>query len=113
LIATFEIAPQASKTAAWREMFERKVATAVVLVAVLLAGFIVGRASEPEETAITVQVTSADHEVAEGYFSLGGSATLIAKPGTDFHRFLANRRGHQIRVTLTEAARAEPSRISR
>jgi heme A synthase len=113
LIAAFEIAPQVSKTAAWREMFERKVATAVVLVAVLLAGFIVGRASEPEETAITVQVTSADHEVDEGYFSLGGSATLIAKPGTDFHRFLANRRGHQIRVTLTEAARAEPSRISR
>jgi hypothetical protein len=94
-------------------MFERRVATAVVLVALLLAGFIVGRASEAEETAITVQVTSADHEVDEGYFSLGDSATLLVKPGTDFYRFLANRRGHQIRVTLTETGRAEPSRIAR
>jgi hypothetical protein len=94
-------------------MFERRVATPVVLVALLLAGFIVGRASEPEETAITVQVTSADHEVDEGYFSLGESATLMVKPGTEFYRFLANRRGHQIRVTLTEPGRAEPSRIDR
>jgi hypothetical protein len=94
-------------------MLERRVATAVVVVALLLAGFIVGRASESEETAITVQVTSADHEVDEGYFSLGDSATLMVKPGTDFYRFLANRRGHQIRVTLTEAGRAEPSRIDR
>lgn len=94
-------------------MFERKVATVVVLVALLLAGFIAGRASEAEETAITVQVTSADHEVDEGYFSLGNHATLVVKPGTDFYRFLANRRGHQIRVTLTEAGRAEPPRLSR
>jgi hypothetical protein len=94
-------------------MLERKVSTAAVLVALLLAGFIVGRASEPEETAITVQVSSADHEVDVGYFSVGDSATLIVKPGTDFYRFQAHRRGHQIRVTLTEAGRAEPSRISR
>jgi hypothetical protein len=94
-------------------MLERRVATAVVLVALLLAGFIIGRASEPEEMAITVQVTSADHEVDEGYFSLGESATLMVKPGTEFYRFLANRRGHQVRVTLTEAGRAEPSRIGR
>ena len=94
-------------------MFERRVATPVVLVALLLAGFIVGRASEPEEAAITVQVTSADHEVDEGYFSLGDSATLMVKPGTDFYRFLASRRGHQIRVTLTETGRAEPSRLDR
>ena len=94
-------------------MFERRVATPVVLVALLLAGFIVGRASEPEETAITVQVNSADHEVDEGYFSLGDSAALMVKPGTDFYRFLASRRGHQIRVTLTETGRAAPSRLDR
>jgi hypothetical protein len=89
------------------------VATVVVFVALLFAAFIVGRASEPEEAAITVQVTSADHEVNEGYFSLGDSATLMVKPGTDFYRFLVNRRGRQIRVTLTEAGRAEPLRIDR
>jgi hypothetical protein len=94
-------------------MLVRKLSIAVVLVALLLAGFIVGRASEPQEAVITVQVTSADHEVEEGYFSLGDSATLMVKPGTDFYRFLVNRRGRRIRVTLTEASRAEPSRIDR
>jgi hypothetical protein len=112
-IARSEIAPHASKTAAWRGMLERKVVTVVVLMALLLAGFIVGRASERQETVITVQVTSADHEVEEGYFSLGDSATLIVKPGSDFHRFLTNRRGHRITVTLTDGGRAEPERIGR
>ncbi len=94
-------------------MFERKDATVVVLVARLLARFIVGRASEPRRPPLRSRFTSADHEVDEGYFSLGNSATLVVKPGTDFYRFLANRRGRQIRVTLTEAGRAEPPRLSR
>jgi hypothetical protein len=91
----------------------RRLVTAVVLVALLFAAFIVGRASEPEETAITVLVTSADHEIEEGYFSLGDNATLMVKPGTDFYRFLANRKGRQIRITLAETGRGEPSRLER
>jgi hypothetical protein len=90
----------------------RRAGTVAVILALVLASFIVGRASE-RETAITVQVSSADHEVVEGYFSLGDSATLMVKPGTDLYRFLVSRRGHQVRVTLTEADRAELSRIAR
>ena len=39
--------------------------------ALLLAGISVGRAYDRDETVLTVQVTSADHELEEGYFSLG------------------------------------------
>jgi hypothetical protein len=50
--------------------------------ALLLLGLSVGRASNRDETALTVQVFSADQQ-AEGYFSLGDNATVMAKPGTE------------------------------
>ena len=40
-------------------------------VALLLLGFSVGRAFDRDETSLTVQVSSADHEQEEGYFTLG------------------------------------------
>lgn len=81
--------------------------------ALLLFGLGIGRASDRDETAVTVQVTSADHELAEGYFSLGDSATLMAKPGTDLHRFLARQRGKKIRIVLSEADGRELSQLRR
>jgi hypothetical protein len=81
--------------------------------ALLLAGISIGRAYDRDETALTVRVTSADHELAEGYFSLGESATLMVKPGSDLYRFLARQRGHRIKVVLQESAAPELSRLER
>lgn len=87
--------------------------TAWMVLALLLFGLGIGRASDTDETTLTVQVTSADHEIQEGYFSLGGSATVMAKPGTDLHRFLARNRGRKIRIVLSEADTRELSQIRR
>jgi len=87
--------------------------TAWMVLALLLVGLSVGRASDKDEASVTVQVTSADHEVQEGYFSLGESATVIAKPGTDLHRFLSRQRGKKIKIVLTEADGRELSQIRR
>jgi hypothetical protein len=84
-----------------------------IVVALLVASYMVGKASGPDETTLTVQVSSADHEMEEGYFSLGDSATVMVKPGTDLYRFLAGKRGHAVRITLSDAARPAPSTLER
>lgn len=84
-----------------------------MVLALMLVGLGVGRASDKDEAIITAQVSSADHEADEGYFSLGDSATVVAKPGSDLFRFLARHRGHRIKVTLTEAGGPELSRLER
>jgi hypothetical protein len=81
--------------------------------ALILIGLSVGRATDRDEAIMTVQVTSADHEVEEGYFSLGDSATVVAKPGTELHRFLSRQRGRKIKITMTEDAGRELSRLDR
>jgi hypothetical protein len=35
------------------------------------------------------------------------------RPGTEIYRFLSRQKGQNIRITLTETARPEPSRIER
>jgi hypothetical protein len=81
--------------------------------ALLLIGLSVGRASSRDETALTVQVSSADHEQAEGYFSLGDNATVMAKPGTDLYRFLTRQRGHKVKIVLQESRGPELSKLER
>jgi hypothetical protein len=83
----------------------------MVFVALLL-GLTVGRAADRDETIITAQVSSADHETAEGYFSLGPDATVLAKPGSELQRYLARQNGKKVRITLT-LANAEPARLER
>lgn len=83
-----------------------------VALALVLVGLSVGRAADWDEAVVTVQVTSADHELAEGYFSLGDSATVMAKPGSDLYRFLARQRGRKVKILMTEAG-AELSRLDR
>ena len=61
---------------------------ACLTLALLCIGYGLGRASDRDETTLTAQVTSADHEQEEGYFSLGENATVLAKPGTELFRFL-------------------------
>jgi hypothetical protein len=91
----------------------RIVATASVILALLLASFMVGRASERDEATVTVHVSSADHELEEGYFSLGDGATMMVKPGTELYGFLARKKGHSVRLTLTDLARPEPAKLER
>ena len=84
-----------------------------MVVAAVLLGMSIGRAADNNETTMTVQVTSAEHESDEGYFSLGKDATVMAKPGTDLHRFLARQNGRQVRVTLTMVDGKQLSKLER
>ena len=89
--------------------------TAWMALALLLVGISLGRAAEREkdETVMTVQVSSADHEVQEGYFALGEQATVMVKPGSDLHQFLSRQRGRKVKIVLTETAAVELTRIQR
>jgi hypothetical protein len=91
----------------------RTLMTACVILAVLLLGFGLGRASDRDETSVTAQVSSADHEQEEGYFSLGENITLLTKPGTDLFRFLTRQRGHKVKIILQESSGPELSRLER
>ena len=81
--------------------------------ALLLAGYGFGRASDRDETRLTVEVSSADHEIVEGYFSLGDAATMMVKPGTPLHAFLLRHRGQNVTITFTEARGRQLSRLDR
>ena len=89
--------------------------TAWMALALLLVGISIGRAAEREkdETIVTVQVSSADHELQEGYFALGEQATVMVKPGSSLYQFLSRQRGRKVRIVLTEAATTELSTIQR
>ena len=91
----------------------RKLIAAGVTLALVVVGLSAGRASDRDETVMTVQVSSADHEVLEGYFTLGDSATVMVKPGSDLYKFLARQRGRKIKVVLTDASAPELSRLER
>ena len=84
-----------------------------MVVAALLLGMSIGRAADGNETTMTVQVSSAEHESDEGYFALGKDATVMAKPGTDLHRFLSRQNGRQVRVTLTMVGGQQLSKLER
>jgi hypothetical protein len=84
-----------------------------LVLALLLIGFGLGRAADREETALTVQVSAAEHESQEGYFSLGPETTVIAKPGSELHRFLTRQNGRKVRVSVTAIAGEQLSRLER
>ena len=72
-----------------------------------------GRANDRDEAIMTVQVSSADHELLEGYFTLGDNATVMVKPGptsTSSSRASAAARSSW---SLTEAGGPELSRLDR
>ena len=91
----------------------RKLMAALITLALVVAAFAVGRASDRDETVMTVQVSSADHELLEGYFTLGDSATVMAKRGSALYNFLSRQRGRKIKVVLTESSGPELSRLYR
>jgi hypothetical protein len=76
---------------------------ALVALIVVAAGY--SRvAGAPEEASATGVVTSADHEMEEGYFTLGENVTVVAKPGTPLYDWLKGRKGKKVTVTLHESA---------
>jgi hypothetical protein len=85
----------------------------LALIVVFTAGLAVGLANNRDETVMTVQVSSSDHELLEGYFSLGENATVMAKPGSELYKFLSRQRGRKVKITMTDAASPELSRIDR
>jgi hypothetical protein len=87
--------------------------SACVVVALLLVGVGIGRASDRDEAVITVRITSADHELQEGYFALGEQATVVAKPGSDLFKFLSRHRDKEVRIVLTQAEVRQLSRLKR
>ena len=91
----------------------RKGVLVALSLVMLFAGIAVGRASDQDEANLTVQVSSADHEMQEGYFSLGDAATVMVKPGSDLYRFLGRQRGRTIKLTLTEHGGPTLSRLDR
>lgn len=90
----------------------RKAMIGWMMFAALLLGLSIGRAADRDETTLTAQITSAEHETAEGYFSIGSDATVIAKPGTELQRFLARQNGKKVRITLT-LANTESTKLER
>jgi hypothetical protein len=80
--------------------------------AALLLGLSIGRAGDRDDTTMTVQISSAEHETQEGYFSLGPDATVVAKPGSELQRYLVRQNGKKVRITLT-LARPELSKLER
>jgi hypothetical protein len=96
--------------AGWKSM------SVAVLVAALLTFALTssrGQASDHDQAILTVQVSSADHEVQEGYFTLGDKATVMVKPGSDLYNFLARQRGRKVKITVEEASGPALSRLQR
>jgi hypothetical protein len=81
----------------------------------LFAGLSLGRADGHDDatTTITAQVSSADHETAEGYFSLGPDTTVVAKPGSDLFRFLSRQKGRRVKITVSVVDDRQLSRLNR
>jgi hypothetical protein len=91
----------------------RHAIVAWMALALVLIGLSIGRAADRDETILTVQVSSTDHEIQEGYFVLGDSVTVLVKPGSELHRFLIRQRGRKVKISLTEASVPELSKLQR
>jgi hypothetical protein len=64
-----------------------------------------------DEASLIGRVTAADHEIAEGYFSMGEEATIVAKPGSELHRWLSAHRGEKVRLAITSSREDVPSQM--
>ena len=91
----------------------KRALTGFLVVIVLLLGVSLGRAYDTDETVLNVQVTSADHEAEEGYFTLGEQATVMVKPGSDLFKFLSRNKGQKVKIVLTQNEDRQLSRIQR
>jgi hypothetical protein len=84
----------------------------LVLTAAAVFGVLGGVwASGLDEMSLVGRVSAADHEVAEGYFSMGEEATIVAKPGSELHRWLSAHRGEKVRLAITSSREDVPSQV--
>jgi hypothetical protein len=54
----------------------------------------------------TGKVSYVAHELNDGYFNVGTDVAIMAKPGTDLHRWLGAAQGYRLRIS-----RVEPSEL--
>jgi hypothetical protein len=83
-----------------------------VLVALFAGGAGGAFAAGFDETSLIAMLTAADHEIEEGYFTLGDGTTVVARPGSELHQWLAAHRGRRVRLTLEatiDRTNAEPA----
>lgn len=99
-----------TRLAGWKSVSVAVLVT-VVLTLTLTSGQ--GQASDRDQAVVTVEVSSADHELQEGYFTLGDKATVMVKPGSDLYNFLSRQRGRKVKITLEEASGPALSRLQR
>ncbi len=56
--------------------------------------------ANPREIARVAAVVAADHEVEEGYFSVGDGAEVVARPGSALHQWLSAHRDQKVRLLI-------------
>ena len=49
----------------------------------------------------------------KGTLSLGDTATVMVKPGSDLYRFLVRQRGRSVKITLAESSGRQPPRSTK
>ena len=86
-----------------------------VILVLTFVGFLaaVALGEGPVQYQLTAPISAAEHEVDEGYFALGSTLTVTAKPGTDLQRFLARHNGQSVRITLTVVKARELQSLER
>jgi hypothetical protein len=64
-------------------------------------GLVLAAAARAEDApAVTGIVSASEHEADEGYFAIGSDTMLVARPNSALHRWLRERNGQQVRVTI-------------
>lgn len=48
----------------------------------------------------TGQISASEPDTEEGYFAVGQNVMLIAKPGTDLHKWMAGHIGQNVRISV-------------
>lgn len=69
------------------------------ILALLLFSFALGL-SAYDTAIVTGQLTATDQEADEGYFALGMEAAIVAKPGSELHRWLTSHAGQRLKLSL-------------
>lgn len=61
------------------------------------------------EDAMTVtgQVSATDQEADEGYFAVGHETMIVARPGSDLHKWLRGHAGQRVTLTLDPVPTSE------
>lgn len=67
-----------------------------ILVLLLLGASLIAH----DPAAVAGQLSATEQEAEEGYFALGPDATIVARPGSELHRWLRNHTGQQIKLSL-------------